>query len=287
MLRWLFMVWFGCGLFAQAQTDSTQVVAPQPVDSLSPDTTRRDTPPPRTPIPGEDTFGQIDTALQRQLIEQRRQQLAEAKRGPIARAKAAWRTYQQVYGPRLFENEAGKMRLYLRLPQRDSLVLPVPKGLLAAGSRPPYDPEVAWQRSALVPGLGQAYNRSYWKMPLWWAGYGAIGWWISFNQDRYRLYGNAYFCDAVLEQNGCTIPDDLQGIDTEGLRTRRNQFRQNRDNAILWMIGWHSLQVIEAFIDAHLKGFDVSEDLSLRLGPGSPVAAFGLPAPGVGISLGF
>jgi hypothetical protein len=302
-MRLLRTLWICCGLLLPAaglaQIDTVNhPLGDGGVDSLSvvPDTMvtndslRPSAPPARTPIPGEAEFGKVDERFEAKLDSMRSLQSMRPPpppKGPLQRVERSLKRYQQTYGPRLFERPDGKLRLYLRFPQRDSLVLPFPKGFLPAPPRPPFDPTIAWQRSAVIPGLGQAYNRSYWKIPIWWAGYGAIGWWLNLNHQQYRRYGDAYFCAAVRDGIGCTIPSDLAGADAEGLRTQRNAFRSRRDNAVLWLIGWHSLQVIEAFIGAHLKGFDVSEDLTMKLSPAAPVAMFGLPVPGVGMSWHF
>lgn len=273
---------------SMAQADST---APLP------DTAVVDTPPTPeapidsldrlTPIPGESGFGVFDSTGSLPATPVWLQREAQRPSGPVAKVCEALQDYQEVYGPQIYEREDGKTRLYLRFPKRDSIVLPFPKGFLRTPMSPPYDPAIAWQRSAIFPGLGQAYTGGYWKIPLWWSGYAAIGWWLDFNQRQYRFYGDAYFCLAVEGGEGCTIPTDLQGVDASGLRTQRNQFRQRRDNAILWLVAWHGLQVIEAFVAAHLKGFDVSDDLTLRLAPAHLVAGSMSSMSGVGVLLQF
>jgi len=279
------------GLWAHplmAQVDST---------ASMPDTSVIDTPPAPaeladsliipTPIPGKSGFGLIDSTGGRSAIPPWLRENPKRPTGPIAKVRDALADYQAEYGPQIYERADGKIRLYLRFPKRDSIVLPFPKGLLRTPLPPPYDPAIAWQRSAIFPGLGQAYTGGYWKIPLWWSGYAAIGWWLDFNQQQYRLFGDAYFCLAVEGGAGCTIPPALEGVDASGLRTQRNQFRQRRDNAILWLVAWHSLQVIEAFVAAHLKGFDVSDDLTLKLSPAQPVPGSLSAMPGVGIGLQF
>lgn len=216
-----------------------------------------------------------------------------AERSFAQRIQYRWQRYQAVYGPRLYESEAEKMRFYVRFPKRDSLDIPFPRGILSQPNPPPYDPTVAWQRSALLPGWGQAYNDSYWKIPVFYLGYAALGGWLVFNHQRYQLYGDAYFCNAVLLPEGadCSQYSNISaGVDTEGLRTLRNQFRQNRDNAILIVLAWHGLQVIEAFVDAHLKNFDVSPELGaglrLEVQP-VPINTLGATSAGLGVGLRF
>ena len=185
--------------------------------------------------------------------------------------------------PEIYQKD-GKSRLVIHIPWRDDVDIPFPRGLLPAPVPPPYIPEVAWQRSLLIPGWGQAYNRGYWKIPLFYAGYAAAGWWINYNQQEYLRYRRNYYCAAGVDP--CSPDPDLAALDAAGLRNRRNQFRQARDYGIIILAGWHILQVAEAYVNAHLKGFDVSEDLSFHPAPllGPPALGAG-PAPGFGISM--
>lgn len=168
--------------------------------------------------------------------------------------------------PELIETEE-RTQLKIRIPWREDVIIPyVPPGLLPAESPPPYNPTVAWQRSALFPGLGQVYNGSSWKVPIFWAGYGAAAWWISYNHSQYRRFGLAY--SWAVDNNPATVDEELaQRYDAQGLRSARNEFRQNRDNGVLILLGWHGLQMIEAYVDAHLNDFDVTDDLGLRWRP--------------------
>ncbi|MEL6254398.1 MAG: DUF5683 domain-containing protein [Bacteroidota bacterium] len=160
-----------------------------------------------------------------------------------------------------------KYRLTIKIPWRENDVnIPYPKGFTKQPNPPPYDPAVAWQRSAIFPGWGQAYNQSYWKIPIFYAGYGGFVWWINFNNVRYRRFGTAY----LLAIDGIEGNEDSElsaRFDAEGLRTQRNQYRSRRDNAYLLLAGWHVVQIAEAYVHAHLRGFDVSEDLSMKVLP--------------------
>lgn len=167
--------------------------------------------------------------------------------------------------PRL-EEEDEKLQLRLQFPWRDDIVIPMPKALKAAGNRPPFDPDVAYQRSLIIPGWGQAYNKSYWKIPLFYAGYGGFIWWINYNQQQYIRHGIAYRCALGLIPD-CTLDPEFASFDAQGIRTRRDKFRRDRDYGVIIMLGWHGLHVIEAYVDAHLKGFDVSEDLTMKAVP--------------------
>ncbi|MDP5169879.1 MAG: DUF5683 domain-containing protein [Bacteroidia bacterium] len=178
----------------------------------------------------------------------------------------AWEYVDEELLPKLTE-EDDKLKLTIKIPWREDVVVPYfPKGLLPADSPPPYDPEVAWQRSTVIPGLGQIYNNAGWKVPIFWAGYGAAAWWINYNQSRYQRFGRAY--SWAVDDDPATEDSELAlRYDASGLRTARNNFRQQRDNGFLILLGWHGLQILEAYVDAHLNDFDVSEDLSIRWSP--------------------
>lgn len=136
-----------------------------------------------------------------------------------------------------------------------------------------YSPRVAAIRSAILPGLGQAYNRKYWKMPIVYGALGATAYVFNFNLKEYKSVGYAY---RVLIQrdtaNFKNVDEDLKPfVDanaSNSLRNYRNQKRRDIDYSVLVFILFWGLNVVDATVDAHLKGFDVSDDLSLRIKPG-------------------
>lgn len=136
-----------------------------------------------------------------------------------------------------------------------------------------YSPRVAAIRSAILPGLGQAYNRKYWKMPIVYGALGATAYIFNFNLKEYKRVGFAY---RVLVNNDTTnyknVDDDLKPfVDanaSNSLRNYRNQKRRDIDYSVLVFILLWGLNVVDATVDAHLKGFDVSDDLSFRIKPG-------------------
>lgn len=162
------------------------------------------------------------------------------------------------------------------------------KKLLVGGKRPPYDPKVAWQRSAIFPGWGQIYNKSWWKLPIVYGGYGAMFYFYSLQNDRYQGFRDAYLFRVDGDPN--TEDTVYAGASDDNVRRARDAARRQRDYAILYIGVFHVLQVVEAFVDAHLKNFDVSEDLTLQTRPG----VLEVPGPagtsyhaGISITLGF
>jgi hypothetical protein len=107
--------------------------------------------------------------------------------------------------------------------------------------------------------LGQAYNKRYWKIPIV---YGAIGTGVyvySFNNQEYRRYRDAY------KQRLKGLDDEFKGQFSDAtLINAQRTFQRNRDLALIVTIGLYVLNIIDANVDAHLKQFNVSNDLSFR-----------------------
>ena len=139
-----------------------------------------------------------------------------------------------------------------------------------------YNPNVAVRRSLILPGWGQATNKKYWKIPLV---YGAlVTTTVVFfkNIRQYKDARNAYILatdtikanDIFIKQPYFSVKDQ-----PERIRVFRNEVRQNIDYSVLFFIAFWGLNVADAAVDAHLKTFDVSDDLSLRIKAGySPMA---------------
>lgn len=141
------------------------------------------------------------------------------------------------------------------------------KSRKAARANEPHDPKKAVRRSILVPGWGQIYNRSWWKTPVIYVGFASFGTLIWFYNREYQLYRNALICK--LDSCGASY----QGLDTYGTPTEtfidvRDFNRRWRDLNIIFCGLWYALNVVDAFVEGHLKEFNVSDDLSLRVSPG-------------------
>jgi hypothetical protein len=148
--------------------------------------------------------------------------------------------------------------------------------------------------SAIIPGAGQFYNKSYWKIPIVWATGAVLGYFLIDNNNQYQSYRFAYIQridgnpDTRDEYADHPILGETNGTNAErNLRYRRDYFRRNRDLTILLSIGAHALQIAEAYVHAHLKDFDVSDNLALRVQPNLlPVATMpGSPVPGLTFTL--
>lgn len=144
------------------------------------------------------------------------------------------------------------------------------RDILASDTTVPkaFEPRKATIRSAIIPGWGQAYNKKYWKIPIVYGALGVSAGVFFFNMKTYKQLKQAviYRRDTIPANDNLIAPD-LQPLSTETLIFYRNAFRQNIDYSVLAFILLWGLNVVDATVDAHLKGFNVSPDLSLKIKP--------------------
>ena len=136
-----------------------------------------------------------------------------------------------------------------------------------------YNPRVAAIRSAILPGLGQIYNKKYWKLPIVYGALGTSGFVFVYNLRNYKDLKQAYIgrYNARVNKDSTEywkIKPELIRLSEESLRFNRDQFRRNLDYSVLVFLLLWGLNVVDASVDAHLKSFDVSPDLSLQIRPG-------------------
>jgi hypothetical protein len=117
--------------------------------------------------------------------------------------------------------------------------------------------------SAILPGLGQAYNKKYWKIPVIYAALGGLGYLFVTNQQDYDFYRTNLAAEA--DDDPATLNTTF--YDLEGLRELKRSSRNGRDFAALGIIVVYFLNIIDANVDAHLKTFDVSDNLGIRVSP--------------------
>ncbi len=132
-----------------------------------------------------------------------------------------------------------------------------------------HEPRKATFRSAVLPGWGQAYNREYWKIPLVYAAVGIPAGFYIYNTIWYKRSKLAYeiIVSGDTSRKG-EINRKLNGLSATSLQYYRNAFRKDRDYSILYfLIAW-GLNVADATVFAHLKDFDVSDDLAFQVKPG-------------------
>ena len=139
------------------------------------------------------------------------------------------------------------------------------------------DPTRAVWMSALCPGLGQLYNRRYWKLPIVVGAFMGLGYATSWNNTMLRDYTTAY--SDIMDNDPTTKSymdffaptvkeEDLdRSWLTNLLRSRKNYYRRNRDLCIICMIGVYLVAMVDAYVDAQLAHFDIAPDLSMDVAP--------------------
>ncbi len=130
----------------------------------------------------------------------------------------------------------------------------------------PHSPHKATIYSAILPGLGQAYNRKYWKIPVVYAGIGTIYYLASSNAKEYRKAREAY--DYVVNEYDYPIDNDLvDRYSAQDLQSIRDFYRRNMELSWIVMGLWYVLNILDATVDAHFFDYDISDDLSVRIEP--------------------
>lgn len=146
-----------------------------------------------------------------------------------------------------------------------------------------FNPKVATLRSAILPGWGQWYNKKYWKIPIVYGALGITAGVFFYNMKTYKQLRKAviYRLDSDTSNDRLINPEFIN-LSTESIRMYRNAFRQNIDYSVLVFLLFWGLNVVDATVDANLKAFDVSPDITLKVRP-----SFNSPTGGPGVSLVF
>ena len=147
-------------------------------------------------------------------------------------------------------------------------------------------PKKASIYAALFPGLGQIYNRKYWKLPIVYGGYAGLIYVLGWNNNQYKdffqgyriiaQYGNTAdmkpeereFLDNLIKNPSISLdnPSTFKYISAQ-LKSGKDYYRRNRDLTIIGIAALHVLSIIDASVDANLFDFDISDDLSIRIEP--------------------
>ncbi len=147
-------------------------------------------------------------------------------------------------------------------------------------------PKKASIYAALFPGLGQIYNRKYWKLPIVYGGYAGLIYVLGWNNNQYQDFFQGYriiaqynsasdmkpeerdFLDNLIKNPSISLdnPSTFKYISTQ-LKSGKDYYRRNRDLTIIGIAALHVLSIIDASVDANLFDFDISDDLSMRIEP--------------------
>ena len=150
--------------------------------------------------------------------------------------------------------------------------------------------------SIVLPGAGQIYNRKYWKLPIIYGGFVGCAYAMRWNNQMYHDYSQAYMDlmddDPKTESYnqfmhlGAKITDANITRYQELFRKRKDRYRRWRDLSFFVMVGVYALSVVDAYVDASLSEFDISDDLSLEVSPavmGNPAATNPYKPTGIGL----
>ena len=149
--------------------------------------------------------------------------------------------------------------------QKDSLNIKTTKKTAASINEfNPLAPSKAAFYSAVFPGMGQIYNKKYWKAPIVWAGMATSTSIYLFNNNEYKRYRRAFRQRESVLQDEFTLDNGTEVISRNGLISAQRTLRNNRDLSLLATVLVYVLQIVEASVNAHLLQFDTSDQLSVK-----------------------
>ena len=163
------------------------------------------------------------------------------------------------------------------------------------------DPQRALWLSALCPGLGQVYNRRYWKLPIVVGAFVGLSYGASWNNRMYKDYSKGY--RDVMDDDPDTrsymdfFPPTVRESDLETawlqkvMKNKRDYYRRYREICVIAMVGVYLLNIVDAYVDASMAHFDISPDLTLDVSPtaidNGAVGSGRLPSLGVQCAISF
>lgn len=128
-----------------------------------------------------------------------------------------------------------------------------------------HSPTKATLMSLALPGLGQCYNKKYWKVPIIYGGFAALTYGVIFNHSEYDRFKSAY--GYRVDDDSLTV-DEFNGLVSDAeLISNVDYYRRNRDLCYIGIGLLYVMNLIDAAVDAHLYDFDVSDNLSMRIQP--------------------
>lgn len=147
-----------------------------------------------------------------------------------------------------------------------------------------HSPFKATMMSVALPGLGQVYNGKWWKVPIIYGGFGGLIYSSVFNDMKCRTFKEAYL--IRIDDDPTTTDQFVGRYSDANLRELVDFYQRNRDLSLIFTGVLYALNIIDASVDAHLKDFDVSDDLSLRIRPTMhQIGPAMMPAPALAFTL--
>lgn len=145
-------------------------------------------------------------------------------------------------------------------------------------------PNTAMLYSAALPGLGQAYNKKYWKIPIIYGSGVVIGYFINYNHQLYKQYRDGLI--ALIDEDDRTEPFDPR-LDNNDYQRAVDYWRRNRDLLMIGGLLLYVMNIVDAHVDAHLELFTVDDDISLNLEPSFSQTAMQTNLIGLSLKLKF
>lgn len=132
-----------------------------------------------------------------------------------------------------------------------------------------HSPNKATFYSAILPGLGQVYNKQYWKVPIIYAGFGGLIYYANYNNYVYNKYKDAYDIKLRIENGELGLEDEDKYPNNPSTQIRgwKDSWHRYRDLTYIGIGLLYVIQIIDADVDAHLFNYEVTEDLSMRFDP--------------------
>ena len=128
----------------------------------------------------------------------------------------------------------------------------------------PLSPSRAAFYSAIFPGMGQMYNKKYWKAPIVWAALAIPTYYYQTNNSDYKRFRTAYKLRKNGLQDEFTSDNGISSVSLQTLETAQKQLRENRDMSLLSGVIIYILQIVEASVNAHLLQFNTDDNLSFK-----------------------
>lgn len=153
------------------------------------------------------------------------------------------------------------------ISETDSLIAESRDTILLKSYANRYSPRKALLYAAVVPGLGQIYNKKYWKLPLVYGGFAFTGYYINWFSKKHSEYKVQLFSNITEAPNNEYYRNPTSGYTTSQLRQIVDNARRNRDFFIIMFGATYVLQIIDAHVDAHLKEFDLNPNLQVSIEP--------------------
>ncbi len=167
---------------------------------------------------------------------------------------------------------------------QDSLVVATKEAIEVVIDTLENRPNTAALYSAALPGLGQAYNKKYWKIPIIYGGGMVIGYFLNYNHQLYKQYRDGLI--ALIDQDDRTQPFDPR-LDEKDYQRAVDYWRRNRDLLMIGVVFLYVMNIVDAHVDAHLELFTIEDDISLNLEPSFDQTAMHTSIFGLSLKLKF